>query len=204
MNAAPANGNMPWDKTVDPRCPSCLQEKETCSHILHCHDAGRVKALHLTISLLADWLEEVGTDETLCSCIAEYARRRGGMSMMEICRGKEERYRRMAQEQDAIGWRRFMEGMISKQIRGIQALYHKVEGSTISPEHWTMGLVIKLLEITHGQWLYRCVQIQDEVSGTKAMRWKEELQREIERQQEIGAENLWEEDQYLCEINLGT
>jgi hypothetical protein len=34
------------------------------------------------------------------------------------------------------------------------------------------------------------------------MQRKEELQREIERQQEIGAENLWEEDQYLCEINL--
>ncbi len=96
---------------------------------------GWVKALHLTISLLADWLEEVGTDKILCSCIVEYARRRGGMSMMEICRGKEEWYRGMAQEQDAIGWRQFMEGMISKQIRGIQALYHKVEGSTISPEH---------------------------------------------------------------------
>jgi hypothetical protein len=157
MNLAPANGNMPWDKSVDPRCPSCLQEKETCAHILHCYHTGRVKALQLTISLLEDWLKEVGTNETLCWCIVEYARCRGGMSMTEICIGKEERHRQMAQEQDAIGWRRFMEGMISKRIRGIQALHSKVEGTTISPEQWATGLVIKLLEITHGQWLYRCV-----------------------------------------------
>ncbi len=122
--------------------------------------------------------------------------------MTEICIGKEERYRQMAQEQDAIGWRRFMEGMISKRIRGIQALHSKVEGATISPEQRATGLVIKLLEITHGQWLYRCIQVQDELAGTKATQWKEELQREIERQLEMGADNLHEEDQYLCEINL--
>ncbi len=77
--------------------------------------------------------------------------------MTEICIGKEEQYRQRAQEQDAIGWRHFMEGMISKRIRSIQALHSKVEGATISPEQWAAGLVIKLLEITHGQWLYRCV-----------------------------------------------
>jgi hypothetical protein len=109
----------------------------------------------------------------------------------------------MAQEQDAIGWRHFMEGMISKQIRNIQALHSKMEGAIISPEHWATSLVIKLLEITHGQWLYRCVQVQDELAGTKATKRKEELQQEIERQLEMGGDNLREEDQYLCEINLG-
>jgi hypothetical protein len=90
MNLAPTNGNMPWDKSVDPCCPSCLQEKETCAHILHCHHTGRVKALHLSISLLEDWLEEVDTDATLCQCLVDYARGRGGTSMAEICTGKEE------------------------------------------------------------------------------------------------------------------
>jgi hypothetical protein len=151
---------------------------------------------------LEDWLEEVGTDETLGYCIVEYARRRRGMSMAKICWGKEEQYRRMAIDQDDIGWRRFMEGMISKRMRGIQELYHKIEGSLISPENWTTGLVIKLLEITHGQWLYQCVQVQDGLTGTKATQQKEELKQEIERQQEMGAENLREEDQYLCEIDL--
>ncbi len=186
MSVAPTNGNMPWDKLVDPRCPSCHQEKETCAHVLHCHHTRRVKALQLTISLLEDWLEEVGTDKTLGYCIVEYARRHGGMSMTEICWGKEEQYRRMAIDQDEIGWRRFTEGMISKQMRGIQELYHKIKGSSISPENWTTGLVIKLLEITHGQWLYRYVQVQDKLTGTKATQRKEELQWEIERRKTAG------------------
>jgi hypothetical protein len=45
---------------------------------------------------------------------------------------------------------------------------------------WTKGLVLKLLEATHGQWLYRNVKIHDEVPGTLAMTSKEEIQRQIE------------------------
>ncbi len=58
------------------------------------------------------WMEEVDTDPNLLDCIAEYAYARGGRTMMEICDGLGERYLQMAREQDAIGWRRFMEGMI--------------------------------------------------------------------------------------------
>jgi hypothetical protein len=38
--------------------------------------------------------------------------------MADICRNEDmgERYLEMAEEQDAIGWRRFMEGMISRKL----------------------------------------------------------------------------------------
>ena len=70
------------------------------------------------------------------------------------------------------------------------------------PEQWTTGVMIKLLEATHGQWLYRCVQVHDRVQGTIATQRKEELQREIEDEQEQGFDGLLEEDQYLEEVNL--
>ena len=63
-------------------------------------------------------------------------------------------------------------------------------------------MVIKLLEATHGQWLYRCIQVHDRVQGTLATQRKEELQREIEDQQEQGFDGLLEEDQYLEEVKL--
>jgi hypothetical protein len=44
------------------------------------------------------------------------------------------------------------------------------------------GLVVKLLKMTHGQWLYRCVQIHNKVAGTCIIACKEEIQHEIERQ----------------------
>ncbi len=95
-----------------------------------------------------------------------------------------------------------MEGMVAKEMRQIQDTYSKVEGSAISLVSWTTGLVIKLLEITHGQWLYRCVQVHDRVRGTQVTTRKEDLQREIEKQWEEGWGELLEEDQYLAEVNL--
>ncbi len=58
--------------------------------------------------------------------------------------------------------------------------------------------MIKLLEATHGQWLYRCVQVHDKVQGTLATQHKEELQWEIEAQQDQGFDNLLKEDQFLA------
>jgi hypothetical protein len=155
-----------------------------------------------SIDLLEQWLEEVDTDPDLVECIVEYARGRGQVTMLDICRGRDRRYSKMADKHDAIRWRRFMEGMVTRSIRSIQETYTITDGSILSPQKWSVGVVTKLLETTHGQWLYQCVQIHDRVNGTLATQRKEELQREIESQQEMGMEGLMEEDQYLAEVNL--
>ncbi len=62
--------------------------------------------------------------------------------------------------------------------------------------------MIKLLEATHGQWLYWCVQIHDNATGTRVTACKEEILQEIERQLKLGMEDLLDEDQYLADINL--
>jgi hypothetical protein len=60
-------------------------------------------------------------------------------------------------------------------------------------------LITRLLEITHGQWLYI---VHDPVSGTIATAKKEDLLVEIERQRDLGDASLLEEDKYLAEVNL--
>ena len=62
---------------------------------------------------------------------------------------------------------------------------------------------MKLLEITHGRWLYRNMQVHDAVSGLRAVERKEELQKEIEHQILLGGAGLEEQDRYLLEINVG-
>jgi hypothetical protein len=96
-----------------------------------------------------------------------------------------------------------MEGMISRRMREIQFNYHHQEGTRTSPEKWAQGLILKLLEATHGQWIYRNIQIHDEVSGTQANLQKEAIQCEIEAQMELGKEGLLEEDHWMLEVNLG-
>ena len=112
------------------------------------------------------------------------------------------RFRPMALSQDKIGWRRFLEGMISKEITNIQQQYYAVNGSRMSLKKWCSGLITRLLEITHGQWLYRNYVVHDPVSGTIAMAKKEELLLEIEWQRKLGDAGLLEEDKYLAEVNL--
>jgi hypothetical protein len=95
-----------------------------------------------------------------------------------------------------------MEGMICRALRGLQEIYTIVKGSNITGEQWATGVIIKLLKTTHGQWLYCCIQAHNRISRIQATQQKEELQMAIEAQQDMGWEDLLEEDQYLAEVNL--
>ena len=101
--------------------------------------------------------------------------------MTDICHGTV-RFREFAKAQDAIGWRRFLEGMITSQLVSMQAGSQLREGGILPIGVWASGLVIKLMECTHGQWLYRNVVVHDNISGVLATAQKEDLQVEIEEQ----------------------
>ena len=186
----------------DPRCPSCNFAIETCSHVLHCREAGRVDLLQKSIDDLEQWLLEAETETGLRHAICSYARGRGAVSMSMAIGGQRRIYGDMADSQDLIGWRRFMEGMISRRMVVIQRDFCEIVETKMTAEQWARGLIIKLLEITHGQWLYRNVHVHDKVTGTLATKRKEELKDAILDQLYIGEEGLAEEDKYLLEINL--
>jgi hypothetical protein len=204
MNIAATNKNLSrrhCDGHSD-KCPCGTIHFETAEHVLLCPEAGRVKAFLLCTSALKWWLDEVDTDPDLTDSIVEYVQRRGTVTMEEAISEAPLRFQPMALSQDKIGWRRFLEGMILKEIANIQLQYYAVNGSRMSLEKWCSGLITRLLEITHRQWLYRNYVVPDPVSGTIATAKKEELLLEIEQQRELGDAGLQEEDKYLAEVNL--
>ena len=158
-----------WSDT-SPLCPSCRQVPETCSHILHCPHEGRVEVLHTTITLLNKWMKIGNRDPDLRECIYEYAMGQGSLLMEEICieNDYDERDKAMARAQDSIGWRRFMEGMICKEIRAIQSTHTRITGLKCNTERWGRELVTRLLMVTQGQWLYRNIQVHDRITRTLA------------------------------------
>ena len=184
------------------KCPCCGVAEETAEHVLYCEEAGRVEFLSKWTEAMESWLEESETDEDLLYCIVEYMSGRGARTMTEICRGLGPRFGRLGRSQDAIGWRRFMEGMISKEVVIIQRDFHILSGGEISTEKWATGLILRLLEATHGQWMYRNLAVHDEVSGALVNKRKEELRDKIEEIQEMASEDLLEEDRFLAEVNL--
>jgi hypothetical protein len=158
-------------------CPNCRQVPETCSHILHCPHEGQVEALHTRISLLDKWTKINNTDPDLRECIYEYSMGQRRLLMEEICIENcyDERYNAIARAQESIGWQRFMEGMVCKEIREIQHMHVSVTGLQCNTERWGRELVTRLLKVTHGQWLYCNVQVHDRITGTLATQQKEEL-----------------------------
>jgi hypothetical protein len=162
-----------------------------------------VQTLHHTLNLVEAWLEEADTDPDLLDCIAEYAYGCGGCTMVKICNGLGDQFQQMAWDQDAIGWRRFTEGMICMRMRRIQSDYHYKVGMRMNPEWWVRGLIPKLLEATHGQWIYQNIQIHDSIPGTQVTLRKEAIHCKIEKQMEMGKEGLLEKDHWMMEVNLG-
>jgi hypothetical protein len=71
--------------------------------------------------------------------------------MQEIVGDRTGPYQRLAVTMDLIGWRRFMEGMISVEAVAIQRRALVEDESRLTLEKWCAGLVTKLLETTHGQ-----------------------------------------------------
>ena len=55
-----------------------------------------------------------------------------------------------------------MEGMISCQLVGIQTLHRDWSGEGPRPMDWASKLVVWLLEVTHGQWIYHNIQVHDD------------------------------------------
>ena len=96
-----------------------------------------------------------------------------------------------------------MEGMVCNEFGKLQHDYYLACGSRKTGRGWVQLFIVKLLEITHGQWLCRNIQVHDKRSGLLATNRKEEIQAEIKAQQEIGFNDLLEEDAYLGECNLG-
>jgi hypothetical protein len=107
----------------------------------------------MSIHLMGMWMKEMDTDLVLRRCILQYAQGRGSRSLQEICGGEGEPYEQMARSQDVIGWQRFMEGMVCREMRSLQESYLTVGGSSKPLTLWAPGLVTRLLEITHGPWL---------------------------------------------------
>ena len=96
-----------------------------------------------------------------------------------------------------------MESMILRELVELQKFALVEAESHLTADKWAKELVIHLLEITHGQWLYRNVVVHNRMAGDLASRCKEDIRQALEEQMEFGKEGLEEEDKFLLEINLG-
>jgi hypothetical protein len=132
-------------------------------YVSQCREVGRGKTLQAMIGFLDKWLLKVGTDPKERKCIVWYTRGHGFKSTEEAY--KEERLHPMAQKQDKIGWRQFMEGMVANNIFLVQGKFNALVGERPTTQKWASQLVCRLLEVVHGQLVYQNIQEHNESKG---------------------------------------
>jgi hypothetical protein len=72
-----------------------------------------------------------------------------------------------------------MVGMVSLQFLSLDQSQLLALHSPHTPESWLSGLIVQLLEATHGQWIYRNLTVHDHISGLVVTKSKEQLQLEM-------------------------
>ena len=102
--------------------------------------------------------------------------------------------------QDKIGWRHFTEGKMHDQSETYR-------NSTCSPvqhltiDAWMRGLIRKLLDLTHPQWIFHNIIRHHHTNGTIKLSAKQDMMKEIKRQLNMGLYYLPPESKCLLEID---
>ena len=110
--------------------------------------------------------------------------------------------RRLSQTQDAIGWRNFTEGKLSKSFRVIQQEHLRQQEARVTVDSWLKGFVSKLLAMTHSQWLFRCITKHHRTKGPLILARKEDLLKEIECQLNMGVDAIADVDRWMLEVDV--
>jgi len=93
-------------------------------------------------------------------------------------------------------------GMVSHKLLPIQSAHFHTAGKSYRANGWIAGLIMQLLQVTHTQWIYRCMLVHDCTTGNLISAHKADLLKEIEHQLSLGLDDLAEEDRFLLECNF--
>ena len=141
------------------------------------------------------------TDPDLADLVVYYLRGRGRRKLGQLAKGYERQYQVLAQAQDRFGWRHFTEGKVVNEFRAIQKSFLRQEDTQLTADSWVKGLVGKLLEMTHAQWIFRCISKHHRTKGSLVLKANEDLLTEIERQLDMGVDCVAAKDKWMLELD---
>jgi mannose-6-phosphate isomerase class I len=155
-----------------------------------CPDADRTRLLKEQVANLQEWLEkDNNTEMELAYWIPKYLLMRGNKPLAEMGDMSDSMYQ-LAKSQDKIGWRRFTEGCISKELQKRQSFHLQMSSSRLNGSDWTRQLISRILQITHSQWKYRNILLHNKTNGYLHNKKAEELANEIHRLAELEPDDV--------------
>jgi hypothetical protein len=142
------------NNNIENKCHCCGRRNETPVHITRCPNKGRRLMFTQTSEALICWMEQSFSHPEIILAIHSYLRYQGRVPMKKICLDFPI-LQKFAIETDLLGWRNFTEARVPNTLFLIQEEWLKTIGSRFSINSWTKQFLIKILNITRRQWMYR-------------------------------------------------
>ena len=188
------------DSTVENKCPSCGAPDESTSHITRCRDEGRVRMLRASVKDIVNYLGKMQTDQDLIDMIQRYLLGHGQVKMRDIC--AEEKYRELARIHDTLGWDNFVGGRIPHWYLQCHRLHRAEEGKFYAVEKWGRGLIERLVQLTHKQWLFRNSHIHYKKLEGLSRAQHEEIFVKVQNMMHTDPDELLPKHQLLLEVDF--
>ena len=188
-----------WDKTRDGSCPDCGM-REDAGHLMRCPSLSRTALLQEQVEDLVRWMDANDTAAAVSFWISKYITLRNARRLSSFPNLPEE-LRQFAAEQDAIGWREFTEGRISKELFRIQREHLETVHGTMSPSRWSREFITRVLHITQAQWIHRNSSLHQRESGYLAQQERKVQAKDIERYLGTDSGNIPRESRHLVEVD---
>ena len=146
------------------------------------------------MACVTSWMSENVTHPDIKAVVSTYALGRGQVSCIACADGYPAAIKVFVASQDETGRDNFMMGVVSHILFSLQESHLRLCAPHRSPDKCALGFFTQLLQVTHGQWIYRCLMVHDHTSGTLVNLHKSLLLEEISNQLSMGAETLMEDD----------
>ena len=184
----------------DDRCPNCLIGPERHTHLNRCLDDGRSQLFTEAIDELNDWLAKYQkTDAELRYWLIKFLLFRGERTMTSLG-SMSDAVTEIAIDIDVIGWVDLLHGRIPSSLKRFQHSYCAAIGSRMNGADWAKAFVLKLLNISHGQWMYRNFSLHNKSRGHLKLSHQAEVLSEIAILAECRPEDIPPESRFLLEV----
>ena len=179
-----------WKKRLVDVCPRCGHKQENTQYILECKASSAVGIWLKEINKLKVWLKVPHTCPQLRQALTE------GITSWKVGSHNTDRIeftytgiKVPILNQSKLGWRRLIEGTISKRWRAIQDHYYRTMNIPKFSDMWAARLIVKMWEIIYSIWQHRnsCLHntpMADLMGGSYA------LERALRNEWELGFEGL--------------
>ena len=180
--------------------PNCRRWEENAAHLNRFPDKERQLTLIKCIEEIEDWMIDNHTYPELIDWIPKYLLPQWRANFVDLG-NISQTMRQVGAAQDKIAWRLFADGKIAQPIRKLQEYYLSSCLIHLTIDLWMWGLIRKLLNLTHSQWIFCNITKHHHNNGVVKLETKQDITKEIKRQLNMRLYNLPPESKYLLKID---